>query len=320
MDDLLSGVLPAPEPEITGPRRQYWAGRINESWRQSVEAIFETGRRLIEARADPELRGEFEAMVDRDLLFGPRTARMLVAVARNPRFVNRNHGSDLPPNWRTLYELTKLTDETFDRLITDGTIRPDVERHEIMPFVLEQSRRRRLAEIGEAAWPAGRFAVLYADPPWRYDFAPTRSRQIENQYPTDEVVAICLEPVPEKTAEDAILYLWATVAKLPEAFQVLDAWGFKYRSNFVWVKDKVGMGYHARNQHEHLLVATHGQMVPPAQHDRISSVIVADRGKHSKKPAAVYEMIERFYPGLPKLELYARSRRPGWEAHGNQVQ
>jgi N6-adenosine-specific RNA methylase IME4 len=183
-----------------------------------------------------------------------------------------------------------------------------------------ENRQRRLDEISATAavWPEGRFAVFYADPPWRYDFSATVSREIENQYPTMSLDEICAEPVSDKATDDAILYLWATVPKLAEAFTVIDAWGFAYRSNFVWVKDKIGMGYHARNQHEHLLVATRGNIPPPAQNDRVASVINSARAEHSAKPTVFYDLIEGFYPTLPKIEVYARGTRLGWAVYGNQ--
>jgi N6-adenosine-specific RNA methylase IME4 len=115
--------------------------------------------------------------------------------------------------------------------------------------------------------------------------------------------------------------LWATAPKLDAAItELVKAWGFEYRTNFVWVKDKIGMGYHARGQHEHLLVAVRGQIPPPAQQDRVSSVVYGERMQHSAKPEQFYELIESFYPELPKIELFLRGEpRPGWAAYGNEI-
>jgi N6-adenosine-specific RNA methylase IME4 len=79
------------------------------------------------------------------------------------------------------------------------------------------------------------------------------------------------------------------------------------------------MGYHARQQHELLLIAKRGEIPPPPPEQRPSSLIYADRGRHSEKPAIVYEWIEQWYPDLPKLELFARSPRDGWTSWGNQL-
>jgi N6-adenosine-specific RNA methylase IME4/ParB-like chromosome segregation protein Spo0J len=116
--------------------------------------------------------------------------------------------------------------------------------------------------------------------------------------------------------DDAVLFMWTTAPHLREAFEVLAAWGFEYKTNVVWVKDKIG--YFVRNQHELLLVATRGNMLSPSPANRPPSVITAPRREHSRKPDGAYELIERMYPELPKIELFARRARPGWVAWGNE--
>jgi N6-adenosine-specific RNA methylase IME4 len=125
--------------------------------------------------------------------------------------------------------------------------------------------------------------------------------------------------VRELAAEDAVLFLWTTLPHLEEAFRVIAAWGFQYKTNLAWVKDKIGLGYFVRNQHELLLVATRGNIPSPAPAARPPSVIMAPRREHSRKPDEAYELIERMYPELPKIELFARSARKGWAAWGNQA-
>ena len=183
-------------------------------------------------------------------------------------------------------------------------------------------RVARLAEIvkGNAALDGGvgRHPVIYADPPWRYEHAESRTREIENQYPTMELDAICALPVQDVTTDDAVLFLWATSPKLAEALRVVEAWGFVYRTCMVWDKERIGMGYYARQQHELLLIATRGQPPAPAPEARPPSVIRAPRGEHSAKPERFYEIIEAMYGPLPKLELFCRSPRAGWKVWGNQ--
>jgi N6-adenosine-specific RNA methylase IME4 len=188
----------------------------------------------------------------------------------------------------------------------------------------KERRLERLEEIGVAAaleMLGLRYPIILADPPWRYENPPMGggNRSIENHYPTMALDEICALPIEDIAASDSTLYLWATAPKLAECFKVLDAWGFIYRTNFVWIKDKIGMGYHARSQHELLLVAKRGNLPPPAAEERVSSVIHADRGEHSKKPAIFHELIDRWYPDLPKVELFARVGRPGWATWGNQA-
>lgn len=188
--------------------------------------------------------------------------------------------------------------------------------------VRRDERMDRLAEIsrGNVTLDAsiGVFPIIYADPPWRYEHVETESRAIENQYPTMPLDDICALPVADVATPDAVLFLWATSPKLEEAMRVVAAWGFTYRTSMVWVKDRIGMGYYARQRHELLLIATRGAPPTPAPSDRPDSVISGVRAEHSAKPAEMYGVIERMYPKLPRVELFCRSPRPGWSAWGNQ--
>lgn len=189
----------------------------------------------------------------------------------------------------------------------------------------EQVRKERVDKINEIAKGNAelatpqRYPVIYADPPWRYEHSKTVSREIENQYPTMSLEEICALPVGDIVTPDAILYLWATSPKLEESLQVISAWGFTYRTCLVWVKDKIGMGYYARQRHELLLVAKRGDIPVPESDNRFDSVIEAPRGEHSAKPCVVYSMIEQMHPEFDKLELFARSARDGWATWGNQA-
>lgn len=170
------------------------------------------------------------------------------------------------------------------------------------------------------------FGVIYADPPWEYEFSKSDSRSIEAHYPTMSVEEICELYVPVE--EDAILFLWATSPKLEEALRVITAWGFEYRTNMVWVKAKqieegiekqIGMGYYCREQHELLLIARKGNIAMPDPANRPGSVIISPRTEHSKKPEDVYEIIEHMYPNQSKIELFARKARPGWVGWGDEI-
>ena len=173
----------------------------------------------------------------------------------------------------------------------------------------------------------GKFAVLYADPPWRYENPPMggSNRSIENHYPTMTLEEICALPVRLVAHENAVLFLWASSPKLYECMAVLDAWNFVYRTDMVWVKDKIGMGYHVRDQHETLLIAKRGELPPPAVDARPPSVVEAPRLEHSAKPPVFYDIIDCMYPGVRKLELFEREfkddapPRPWWHGWGNQA-
>jgi N6-adenosine-specific RNA methylase IME4 len=180
-------------------------------------------------------------------------------------------------------------------------------------------RSRRDAALGPTPpFPGGRYELLYADPPWQLG-SPATEYAPESYYPTLSLEEIKALAVP--AAERAVLFLWTVNALLPEALEVIEAWGFEYKTNFVWVKDWIGLGVWGRYRHELLLVGRKGDFPPPPGPDRIDSVIEAKRGRHSQKPACVYELLERMYPQASKLELFARGRpRAGWSAWGNEVE
>jgi len=198
--------------------------------------------------------------------------------------------------------------------ITDGETLPDEAARDI-----QRTQTQRQHEQREPPdLPEGKYAVLYADPPWQYDHQEAPNRDIENHYGTMSLSDICDLDVP--AAADAVLYLWTTAPKLREAFQVIDAWGFEYVTGAVWDKQQIGMGYWFRGQHEHLLVAKRGDISPPDTDARRSSVISAERGEHSAKPSDVYDLIESAFPQRDWLELFARDGRTGWDSWGDEIE
>lgn len=142
----------------------------------------------------------------------------------------------------------------------------------------------------------------------------------DDHYGVMEDIAIGAMKIP--VADNAILFLWATAPKLQEALNVMKEWGFEYKTNAVWVKDKIGTGYYFRGQHELLLVGRKGDEIPvPEERNRHSSVIESPRFEHSEKPTLVYGLIEKMYPNRKYLELFARgSIRKGWVQWGNEIQ
>jgi N6-adenosine-specific RNA methylase IME4 len=166
--------------------------------------------------------------------------------------------------------------------------------------------------------PKGEYDVIYADPPWRYEFSKDSADDIENKYQTLSLQDICEMKVP--AAENAVLYLWTTAPKLQEALEVIKAWGFEYKSNMVWDKQSLGMGYWFRGQHELLLVAIKGPFSPPEESLRIPSVYSEKKTKHSRKPQIIYEWLEKWFPNRKYLELFSRHQfSPLWTVYGDQL-
>ena len=168
--------------------------------------------------------------------------------------------------------------------------------------------------------PKNKYQVIYADPAWRYDYSISNSRKIENQYPTMDLNDIKELKVNDIADENCVLFLWATAPKLTEALEVMQSWGFNYRTCLIWDKEVIGMGYWFRNQHELLLVGTKGKISPPNPKERISSIFKEKRGKHSKKPDRIRELIAEWYKNSLKIELFARQKYEGWDYWGNELQ
>jgi N6-adenosine-specific RNA methylase IME4 len=171
--------------------------------------------------------------------------------------------------------------------------------------------------------------VVYADPPWSFATYSHKGkgRSAEAYYNCMSLADIEALPVGDWTAADSVLLLWATDPMLPQALEVIRAWGFTYKTvGFYWVKASerfdrkpsyfTGMGYWTRANPEQCLLATRGH---PVRWNRdVRKLIISPRREHSRKPDEIYERIERLCPG-PYLELFARNTRGGWSSWGDQV-
>jgi len=172
-----------------------------------------------------------------------------------------------------------------------------------------------------------KYDVILADPPWHFEsFIPGKNtRSAENHYPTMSTPEICDLPVGDLAADNAALFLWAVWPRVFDAKDVIDAWGFEYRSlAWCWVKANksgfgffTGMGYYFRQNTEPCFLAIRGSM-PAARHD-LQALIYSAVRDHSQKPTDQYRKIEALYPEKRYLELFARRTRPGWDAWGNEV-
>jgi N6-adenosine-specific RNA methylase IME4 len=221
-------------------------------------------------------------------------------------------------------KLASLDEGGFETRIAEAKRRAiaSIETTRVERAVEKRERRQaREADLAakQLALPDRRFGVVLADPGWRWEpycRETGMDRAADNHYPTSSLEEIKATDVASIAADDCVLLLWSTVPMMPQALEVMTAWGFEYKTNFVWVKDRAGTGYWNRNQHELLLVGTRGNIPAPAPGEQRESVIHAPVGAHSEKPALFYELIESYFPNLPKMELFARGRRDGWDAWG----
>lgn len=182
--------------------------------------------------------------------------------------------------------------------------------------VLESDLDLPDSAISLDALPQNHFGCVYADPPWQYGNQGTRAAT-DNHYQTMTIADLCAMPVESLVADDAHLHLWTTNAFIQEAFSVIEAWGFEYRSMFIWVKPQMGIGNYWRVSHEIMLLGIRGD-AKRFNNRALKSWIEADRTKHSAKPESVREMVEKASDG-PYLELFGRKLVKGWTVFGNQI-
>lgn len=163
-----------------------------------------------------------------------------------------------------------------------------------------------------------KYRVIYADPPWSYNDKQDTAKLggAVKHYPTMPLDEICALPIPAE--KNAVLFLWTTSPMLEDAFRVINAWGFKYKSSFVWDKISHAMGHYNSVRHEFLLVCVKGSCTPdvPKLYD---SVVSIERTEHSRKPDDFRTMIDTLYPVGERLEMFAREASDGWDVWGNMA-
>lgn len=184
-------------------------------------------------------------------------------------------------------------------------------------------------------FPKKKYDVIYADPPWKFKCWSEKGtgRSAENHYQTMTMKQIRELPVSDIAEQDAILLLWTTMPMIPEALRVIKAWGFEYKTvAFTWIKQNpnsprlftdaddlfMGMGYWTRSNAELCILATRGK--PRRAHAGVKSAILSLVRQHSRKPSEVYDRIERLARGGKYIELFARTKRAGWDRWGDQTE
>jgi N6-adenosine-specific RNA methylase IME4 len=210
-------------------------------------------------------------------------------------------------------EVERLKEQYPDKIkeIYDGSKRASV--------VIKEIRRETVKQrVREAEPLEGKYRIIYADPPWNYgDKRDGITTGAEDHYPSMTINELCSLPVKDLTDDNAVLFLWVTSPLLEECFAVINAWGFKYKTSFIWDKVKHNMGHYNSVRHELLLVCTKGSCRP----DNIKlydSVQSEERTEHSKKPEIFRSIIDELYPYGNRIELFARDRAVGWEVWGNE--
>ena len=180
----------------------------------------------------------------------------------------------------------------------------------------EEIRNTVKAEVLDAGDKS--YRVFYADPPWSYgNTMPEYVTDASDHYPLMPLEDICALPVKDIAEDNAVLFMWTTSPHLEESFEVVKAWGFKYKTSFVWDKIKHNMGHYNSVRHEMLLVCTRGACTPDVK-KLFDSVVSIERTEHSRKPEYFREIIDTIYTHGNKIELFSRTNVEGWDLFGNQ--
>uniref|UniRef100_A0A6M3L2E2 Putative methyltransferase n=1 Tax=viral metagenome TaxID=1070528 RepID=A0A6M3L2E2_9ZZZZ len=180
---------------------------------------------------------------------------------------------------------------------------------------IKESRKPEIAPL-----PSDKYRVVYADSPWSYgDKLIEGYGTAEHHYQTMSIEELCSMNIIDIVEDDAVLFLWVTSPLLSECWEVIEAWGFKYKSSFVWDKVKHNYGHYNSVRHELLLICTRGSCLPETKELHDSVVILERSQKHSEKPEYFRELIDKMYPSGKRIELFARVKSDGWDGYGNEL-
>lgn len=171
-----------------------------------------------------------------------------------------------------------------------------------------------------------KYNIIYADPPWTYKVWTGIGKTAANHYSLMTTKDICNLPIKDIAEDDCILFLWITPPCLPDAFKVIESWGFKYKTiGFTWVKRNKkspswfwGLGYWTRANAEICLIATRGK--PKRICNSVHQIIDTPIEEHSKKPEEARKRIIQLMGDLPRVELFARQKHDGWDSWGNEIE
>jgi N6-adenosine-specific RNA methylase IME4 len=169
--------------------------------------------------------------------------------------------------------------------------------------------------------PVGHFRACLVDPPWSFRTwsAKGKGKGADRHYTCQTLEDIVALPVSQLMADDAVMFLWVIQSHLPQGLRVIEAWNFTFKTvGFIWIKPRLGMGFHTRAGSELCLLATRGKGY--ARQDKgVRQVVHAEVREHSRKPDEVRACIDRLVGDIPRIELFAREQRPNWTAWGNEI-
>ena len=298
------------------PTFEQWERALYNLCKNTTTSAWTLGDMINEGRGKWEQDDRYESALQATGLKYQTLANHAWVSRRFPQPLRDEHIDlvNVPFSWARL--LVPLEDPPVFELLE----RAKVEHWDYEEFAAHAKGDRRDRQERERAFPAGTFGVIYANPPWtRVEVSDEPDAPASDRYrkmTLGEIQKLTdANNIDVKTvfAPDCVLYMWTPDTKVDDAKAVLKAWGFTQKAFMVWVSDTQGPGRWARSRHELLMVATKGQPLPPRENDIPDSVIIEPRGDESDHPASFYDLLDRIYPGVPKLELFQKQPRPGWD-------
>lgn len=238
---------------------------------------------------------------------------------------------ELCPTYHQLGEKTDRSDKSLKKWHELYLKYPD--KKEYLPIAEDKARtwtdkifaRRALPSYDDYELPEGKYNIIYADPPWEYgDKLVEGYGAAEHHYKSLSCEEISFyedenkKKIQDIFADKAVLFLWVTSPILDECWPVISAWGFEYKTSFVWDKIKHNYGHYNSVRHEFLLICTRGSFLPQNNklYDSVQSI--ERTSKHSEKPEEFRKIIESMYPEGKRIELFARKKTQGWDVYGDE--
>lgn len=311
---------------LNGQRRDLVAEQRYLIWKHVHEnsEAWQTEKRRI---ADEANRKRAEATQRQHSMSNPRAGERLVPVhsVQVPNGANGNGAASR----QAKAAIANVNPGAVARGDVLANARPDlaekVRKGEMKPAEAHRTMKRESVQQRVAALPDGKHRVIYADPPWQYNDSRAldgyEATAAEGHYPTMSKAELCALDVRSLAANDSVLFCWATFPLLPDALEVVKAWGFTYKTAIVWDKQRANLGHYHNASAELLLICTRGSCTPDTnmRPDQVQSL--PRTGRHSEKPEYFRQVVDAMYQHGPRIELFRRGDAPeGWKVWGNEAE
>ena len=284
-----------------------------EAYRYALKQAKESPE-VIRKAEEIKLRAERRAgELLRETIRKPEEGRP-VEVSKGTTLIDMGISRDQSSKWQ---KIASISEEKFENFLS---VQKELSTSGILNFKKNLDRQERV-ETTETPRLEGKYKIIYADPPWKYgsDYQD-KFGHARSHYSTMDQSELCDLPIKEVCMPDCVLFLWVTSPKLPEGLEVLRAWGFDYKTSFVWDKIKHNYGNYNSVRHEFLLIGGIGSSTPDVKKLHDSVISIERTNKHSEKPEYFRSLIDKLYPKGDRIELFARKNIEGWSTWGSELE